>query len=105
DGRDTIDRALGLRQFVLTGPYSIGSGRGLVATLPIFLPFDISANDVEPFWGLARVAIDVDRLVVDTVLDEPTVGLRWALRGRDGAGALGPVFLGDPSVVGNRPET
>lgn len=91
---DATRRTIDGRRLVVAGPYPLRQGGvGLIARAPVYLG---TAPD-ERFWGLATVVLDLDPL-----LDSAGIGrrddMRFALRGRDGLGAAGEVFHGDPDL-------
>ncbi|MGE5467876.1 MAG: ATP-binding protein [Ignavibacteria bacterium] len=95
------EKARDTRQIVLAGPLQlVQGGTGVVARLPVFLSGDAAG---ERFWGLVSAVIDADRLFESSGLREPKLQIEIALRGTDGRGAEGEVFLGRPQVFDDRP--
>jgi signal transduction histidine kinase/sensor domain CHASE-containing protein/ActR/RegA family two-component response regulator len=93
-----VERALALRDTVLTGPVNlVQSGRpGLVGRTPIYFP----AEQGQPgeFRGIVSAAIDLDGVLADAGLRGGDTNFTLAIRGRDGSGAQGDPFYGDPAL-------
>ncbi|MEW6164666.1 MAG: CHASE domain-containing protein [Pseudomonadota bacterium] len=89
------ERARDTRELVLAGPLPlVQGGTGIIGRIPVFVD---GADGRSRFWGLVSAVIDVERLYRDSgVLDDH--GLEIALRGKDGTGARGEVFFGDPAL-------
>ncbi|KAB2928107.1 MAG: response regulator [Dechloromonas sp.] len=93
-----VERAIALRDTLLTGPVSlVQSGRpGLVGRTPIFIAPAPGAADT--FKGVVSCAIDLEGVLAAAGLlgnDKPFL---LAIRGRDGSGAQGDPFFGDPEL-------
>ena len=54
----------------------------------------------EHFWGFVTVLINWTDLLRDTGLAGAVADVEWALRGKDGKGALGDVIAGDAALFG-----
>ena len=93
-----VQRAIEQRGTVVTGPINlVQSGRlGLVGRTPIFSP----STDGKPgaFKGVVSTAIDLEGVLADAGLVSPALPFALAIRGRDGTGAQGEVFYGDPAL-------
>ena len=93
-----VQRAIEQRGTVVTGPISlVQSGRlGLVGRTPVFAP----STEGKPgaFKGVVSTAIDLDGVLADAGLVSSTLPFDLAIRGRDGSGAQGEVFFGDPAL-------
>jgi signal transduction histidine kinase/CheY-like chemotaxis protein/sensor domain CHASE-containing protein len=91
-----VERALALRDTVLTGPVKlVQSGRdGLVGRTPVY--FSPAPGRAAEFRGVVSAAIDLDGVLADAGLDGSAFAL--AIRGRDGSGADGEIFHGDPGL-------
>lgn len=88
----TVKRAIDERRTVLAGPVSlVQGGTGLISRTPVFL-------DGGEYWGIVSLVIDADSLFRQAWLAPEVDGVRYALRGRDGKGAQGEVFLGDSAL-------
>lgn len=96
-----VERAIRDRSYVIAGPFElIQGGTAMVARLPIHLPDETRADG--RFWGFATVVLDMEPLLRVGGINA-VEGLAVALRGRDGLGAEGEVFYGDPAVFGSEP--
>ena len=97
--REAALRARDTGRLVLAGPVDlVQGGSGFIGRFPIFLP----EEDADPrFWGIAAAVIDADKLYWQSGLW--TSDLDIALIGRDGSGARGDVFFGDPEIIGQQP--
>ncbi|MGK2953958.1 MAG: diguanylate cyclase [Thiobacillus sp.] len=100
--RDAVLRLMREQRPVIAGPIElVQGGQGIINRIPIVF----TRPDGSPhYWGLASVAVDprpiFERagLHADGALD----GIRYALRGKDGLGAQGEVFLGDAALFNDR---
>ncbi|UCV16463.1 ATP-binding protein [Quatrionicoccus australiensis] len=94
----SLQRGIEARETIVAGPISlVQSGRpGLVARTPLFP----ARADGQPgdFAGVVSTAIDFAGLLADAGLAGPTMSFVVAMRGRDGTGAQGEVFHGDPGL-------
>ncbi len=100
--RDAVSRLMREQRPVTAGPIElVQGGVGIVNRIPvIFTRPDGTAH----YWGLASVAIDPLPIFRRAgIRPDAGGGVQYALRGRDGEGARGEVFLGDASLFG-RPE-
>jgi sensor domain CHASE-containing protein len=96
-----VERARQSRQIVLAGPLKlVQGGIGLVARLPVFLN-DHSGQ--EYFWGIVSAVIDSEKLFAASGLNDEKLNIEVAIRGKDGEGARGAVFVGRPEVFGESP--
>jgi diguanylate cyclase (GGDEF)-like protein/PAS domain S-box-containing protein len=76
---------------VVAGPLQlVQGGWGLIGRAPVVLRTAGSPG----FWGVVSAVIDVDRLFANVGIDRPG-DLDIAIRGTDGTGGRGDVFLGD----------
>ena len=96
--RDAVLRLMREQRPVTAGPVELAQGGvGIVNRIPIiFTQPDGSAR----YWGLAAVAINPLPVFAYAGIhpDGPHSGVRYALRGKDGLGAQGEVFLGDAAL-------
>jgi diguanylate cyclase (GGDEF)-like protein len=100
--RDAVLRLMREQQPVTAGPIElVQGGVGIINRIPIiFTGPDGSSN----YWGLASVAIDPYPIFERAGIRSDTLdGVRYALRGKDGMGAQGEVFLGDAALF-NDPD-
>ncbi len=97
--RDAALRARDTERLVLAGPVDlVQGGTGFVGRFPIFVP-DVAG--AKRFWGIAAAVIDADKLYWQSGLWSSDLDV--ALMGRDGSGARGDVFFGDPAIVSQQP--
>lgn len=88
----TIRRAIDSRAPVLAGPVPLRQGgSGLISRTPVFMP-DGS------YWGIISLVLDSDSLFRAVGLNPQSGDVRYALRGKDGLGKAGEVFLGSPEL-------
>lgn len=95
--REAVLRLIREQRPVIAGPIElVQGGMGIINRIPIvFTRPDGSAH----YWGLASVAVDPRPIFARAGIQPgaPT-GLDYALRGKDGLGAHGEVFLGDAAL-------
>ncbi|MBZ0091207.1 MAG: response regulator, partial [Sulfuricellaceae bacterium] len=110
--RAIVERAIREKVLVLDGPFPLlQGGTGLSARLPVFTaapqlgrhPGPNSAAADGSFWGLVMVVIDYDRLLKKMGWHDQDEGLLFAVRGQDGMGSTGNIFLGDATVFERQP--
>ncbi len=95
--RHMVEQAVRERRYIIAGPIDlIQGGKAIIARRPIFRP--AGGGAAETFWGFATVLIDVEPLLTDAGFFELEKTLRLAIRGKDGLGAKGEVFYGDPAT-------
>lgn len=98
-----VKLALELNRIVLAGPVTlVQGGEGLIARIPIYIPD--AASGQERFWGFASVVMNANAVFASAGLTKQQT-LRLAIQGRDGSGAEGAVFFGDPEVFDHQPVT
>lgn len=84
-----VKRAMDQRANVLAGPVRLPQGGfALICRTPVF-------EEDGGYWGMLNLALEADGLFRDVGLAPELAGVRYALRGRDGAGEAGEVFFGD----------
>lgn len=87
-----IKTAIDSRQTTMAGPLQLKQGGiGLISRTPVFL-------EDGRYWGMLSLVMDADRLFEAAGVAAEVDGIRFALRGRDGLGENGAVFLGDPAL-------
>lgn len=87
-----VKRAMETRKPVLAGPVPLRQGgTALISRTPVFMPDG-------HYWGVIGMALDMPGLFGAVGLEEQVGDVRYALRGRDGAGKAGDVFLGQPGL-------
>jgi PAS domain S-box-containing protein len=100
--RDVVERAIQERKFIVAGPVELRQGGvALIGRLPIFLPSE--REQKERFWGFSIILIDLEPLLEAGGLLEKDIGLRYAIRGKDGLGAEGAVFYGEEALFNANP--
>lgn len=88
----TVKRAMDSRTTVLAGPVRLRQGgSGLVSRTPVYM-------EDGSYWGILSLVLNADSLFNAVGLAPEVDGVRYALRGRDGEGAQGDVFMGAPST-------
>ena len=98
--RDAAFRVRDSGQMVFAGPVKlIQGGRGLIGRLPIF----VKDGEADRFWGLAAVVLDADLVYSQTGVLNSANTLQIALIGRDGKGANGDLFFGNPRILQSNP--
>ena len=98
--RVAVLRLMRVQRPVIAGPIElVQGGIGIVNRIPI----SFTQPDGSPrYWGLASVAIDPLPIFERAgVLPDAHGGMQYALRGKDGLGASGEVFLGDEALFGD----
>jgi diguanylate cyclase (GGDEF)-like protein len=94
---ESVEKAVSTRKSVLSGPVNlVQGGVGLVNRTPVF-------NDDEKYWGMLSVVLDFDKLFAAAGMQELADDVRYAMRGKDGLGAQGEVFFGDPVLFSKAP--
>ncbi|WP_158047210.1 PAS domain S-box protein [Skermanella pratensis] len=107
--RGAIMEVLGKRRFLIQGPVPLlQGGVAVVGRLPVVLPDNATAaiqgTPRGKVWGLAVIIIDVETILREAgVADAGGESVEFAMRGRDGLGASGEVFLGRPELFGEAP--
>jgi two-component system sensor histidine kinase ChiS len=102
--RDAVLRAMDSRRTVLAGPVElVQGGHGLINRTPIFLTPPRGQSSSGAYWGMASIVIDSETLLRDAGLQESASWLVFALRGKDGLGESGGVFLGDAALFERNP--
>lgn len=104
DQRAAVQRALDSKQTVVAGPVQlVQGGVAFVSRTPIYLTPPGGSPASGPYWGLATILIDRDTLLKEAGLFDASTGLQYALRGKDGLGAQGEIFFGDPAIFESIP--
>lgn len=86
-----IERVIAQRRGLLAGPLDlVQGGKGLIYRTPVFINGE--------YWGLISTVINADALLASATQSLPSESLRFALRGKDGLGAEGDIFFGDPNL-------
>ncbi len=100
---EVIERMQATRQTQIAGPVElVEGGTALINFTPVFLTTPESPEGGD-FWGSVTLLIR-DRILFEKAgLTDPDSELAYALRGRDGLGAEGDVFFGDPTLFDQNP--
>jgi signal transduction histidine kinase/sensor domain CHASE-containing protein len=95
----SVQRMMAERRIVVAGPVPlVQGGQGVIARTPITIHDRSAERPDGRYWGLVSTVIDFPALIARTTLAESSKDLRLAMRGRDGTGANGPAFYGDPTL-------
>ena len=93
DQKPAVERAIETGKTVIAGPVDlIQGGKAFISRIPIYIGQD------RHYWGLASVVIDAESMFARCDLSSEHPGVAYALRGKDGKGADGAVFFGDPKI-------
>ena len=99
-----IQRTVDTGRFHLAGPREApDGGRVLYGRLPISVPS--MQGDGYRLWGLAIIVVDFKAFLDSVGWGNEDGRVRMAVRGRDGQGADGGVFLGDAAIFRHDPIT
>jgi signal transduction histidine kinase/DNA-binding NarL/FixJ family response regulator len=101
---EVIERIQATGKTQIAGPVElVEGGTALISFTPVFLSDLTQAPEEGEFWGSVTLLIR-DRILFEQVgLTAPDDNLAYALRGRDGLGAAGEVFFGDPAIFDQEP--
>lgn len=93
-------RARDSGDLVVAGPVNLmQGGQGLISRFPIFT----GPADDKTFWGILSAVIDVEKVYKAAGLLDDDLMIDVALVGRDGTGAGGEHFYGDPAILTDNP--
>jgi hypothetical protein len=95
--KEAAELAIKSRKLWVAGPHElIQGGTALIGRLPIFLPHTESepGGGSDIFWGFATVLVDLDNLLRISELDYLSDKAPVAIRGYNGLGSDGRVFVG-----------
>jgi diguanylate cyclase (GGDEF)-like protein/PAS domain S-box-containing protein len=80
-------------QMSVAGPLElVQGGYGVIARIPVF------SHETGKFWGLVSSVMDFNLLLKASGFHVHTRNNRIAIRGKDGKGASGKIFKGDPAL-------
>ncbi len=86
-------------QVVLAGPLHLVQGDiGLIGRLPIYIKSKLGEQE---FWGIVSAVMNVDAFYRSAGLYDSSLGLEFAIRGKDGLGDKGEVFFGEKTLFEN----
>lgn len=98
--RDAVLAVVRSKKLGVAGPVDlVQGGQGFVGRIPVFVQGP-AGKDV--LWGLVSAVIDTHQLYTDSGLNEDRP-VEFAIRGRDGSGAQGPLFYGEQTVFDTAP--
>jgi diguanylate cyclase (GGDEF)-like protein len=95
--RDAVLRLMHDKQPVIAGPIQlVQGGLGIINRIPILFT---RGDGQTRYWGVASVAIDPLPIFRQAGVNADNgEGMEYALRGKDGLGAAGELFLGDGAL-------
>ncbi len=92
-----VKRVIDSREAVVAGPINlVQGGTGIISRTPIYGP-PSDPPDTRRYIGLISIVVDLPQLLMDCGITGDTL-LNVALRGKDGLGAQGAPFHGDPDM-------
>ncbi len=92
-----VKRAIETHNTVLAGPVKlVQGGTGLISRTPVFL-------EDGSYWGILSLVIDIDSLLQAAGISGHSDGMIFALRGKDGMGQDGTIFLGNDNIFEQNP--
>ncbi len=99
-----VQRTLDRRTTVVAGPVQlIQGGTAFISRTPIYLTTPAGPPNSGAYWGLATILIDAGTIFSEAGLSQNANEMRYALKGKDGSGARGHVFFGDPHLFDSHP--
>ncbi|MCK4705427.1 MAG: CHASE domain-containing protein, partial [Gammaproteobacteria bacterium] len=102
--REAALRAVNTGETVLAGPVDlVQGGQGFIARMPVYLS-SIKKNVDRTVWGIISAVIDTKQIYQEAGLNDDSLPLHVAIRGKDGKGDSGEIFYGDGSIF-NSPES
>ncbi|MEG5159608.1 PAS domain S-box protein [Microcoleus sp. AT3-A2] len=102
--RQMVKEVIRTRKTLLAGPVKLLEGdETLISRSPIFLTPSGAKPETGVYWGLTGLILDKNSLIEEAGLNDSSAKLQYALRGKDGTGASGPVFFGDESIFQHHP--
>ncbi|MEG4838935.1 PAS domain S-box protein [Microcoleus sp. B9-D4] len=102
--REMVKEVIRTRKTLLAGPVKLLEGdETFISRSPIFLTPSGAEPETGVYWGLTGLIIDKNSLIEEAGLNDSSAKLQYALRGKDGSGASGPVFFGDGSIFEQNP--
>lgn len=96
-----VESTIKTRNTFVAGPVDlVEGGIAFISYTPIFSKI---GNDSSKFWGVTDIVIWKNKLFNEIGLTENDGKYKYALRGIDGTGKNGKVFLGDSTIYSNNP--
>jgi len=94
----TIEHARHTQEIFIAGPQAlVQGGNAIIARVPVFI--DPPHN--QQYWGICSLVVDVDKLFHLAGVFALSQEVELAIRGKNGTGATGEVFFGNPAVFNN----
>ncbi|OKH38659.1 hypothetical protein NIES2119_08670 [[Phormidium ambiguum] IAM M-71] len=101
-----MQRIIDTRKTMITGPVKlIEGGMGLISYTPVFVTPANGKSGSGKFWGFVGIVINPEDLYKKAGLLDKNNTLKYALRGKDGLGEKGEVFLGNELIFQENPVT
>ncbi len=99
----SVAQTIATRRTVIAGPVKlVQGGTGFISRTPIYIAADSDHLPQDQYWGLASIVIEKELLLGAAGLYDKDLDTEIAIRGKDGLGAQGEIFAGDPAVfLGN----
>jgi PAS domain S-box-containing protein len=102
--RKMVEDVISTRKTLVAGPVKLlEGGVAFVSRSPIFLTPPDAEPETGVYWGLIGVILDKNSLMEEAGLNDTSANLQYAVRGKDGKGAIGDVFFGDKSIFQKSP--
>ncbi|MEP2718848.1 response regulator [Pseudophaeobacter sp.] len=87
-------------EMVLAGPVQlVQGGEAFIGRFPVFT----GSGPDRRFWGILSSVMKVAPLYAAHGFNSPDLGIEVAMQGRDGMGAAGAQFYGDPAIFSDNP--
>jgi PAS domain S-box-containing protein len=104
DRWETMQRVIDTKKTMVTGPVKlIEGGIGLISYTPVFVTPAKDKPASGKFWGFVGIVINPENLYKKAGILDEKANLKYALRGKDGLGEKGQVFLGDEQIFQQNP--
>lgn len=95
DQFETVERARSIKSVVLAGPLElVQGGQAIIARYPVFEDYPVNSA----YWGGVSIVLNVEKLFEEAGLYKLIDKYDVALKGLDGTGESGPVFIGNEAV-------
>ena len=92
---ETVEAARLNKSVVLAGPLElVQGGQAIIARFPVFEDYPLNSD----YWGGVSIVLNVEKLFEDAGLYKLVEKYDVAIRGLNGTGAQGPIFLGEQST-------
>jgi len=97
-----VKKAIDLNGTVVAGPVNlVQGGQGFIVRTPVYTRTTIMGTTTHPkptYWGIASIVINVDGFFKTAQFFTKKEGIEYAIRGKDGLGSQGDVFMGNPML-------